>query len=152
LPFYPVKKIKRLFSFEILLLLPVFIFVVMMSIEIFRFFIFYFLIEFSVGSLIDHSQDRIISDQAYAAKDIREEIVKNSFGIIRAKDLEIEIQSLYDLNSEIQGSDDYYSIPVINCNIIFTEEFITPLPILFGLGRSFQHEYRHIFGEVLGGI
>jgi hypothetical protein len=41
-------------------------------------------------------------------------------------------------------------IPVLNFTVFLKEEFMTPLPSMFGLGDSFQHEYRYILGDLIG--
>ena len=100
-----------------------------------------------------YNQDFISIGEEAIKKEVSDRVVENSYGLIYSNNIRVDLQSFSDLNdfssvdTEI-GS--YRSLPILNFSVLLNDNFITPLPGFFGLGNSFQHEYRQVLGDLIG--
>ena len=147
------KDNQALVSVEFALLFPVIIFSSMMLIELIRIAV---VIVF-VGRTLDNVVQALPSEKAFLS--LKEEdksqwlshdIVKQSYGMVSIENIDVTFQtfsiSSYSKNIKL---DDSHSTSMLNISLLLNENFITPLPYFFGLGNSFQHEYRQVVGDLI---
>ncbi len=154
-PFFLRSK-SAVVSIEVALIFPVILFILMMFFELARIALIITLVDVSIErSVQSFREDSLFNtlSEAEIKKVTSDNIIEGSFNIIHPDNIQIELQRFSNLNefSGVKESENtYYSLPILNFSVYLNETFITPLPSFFGLGDSFQHEYRHVLGDLLG--
>ncbi|KZN12255.1 TadE/TadG family type IV pilus assembly protein [Marinomonas sp. TW1] len=151
-----IKSRNAVVSIEVALIFPVILFILMMFFELARIALVITLVDVSIEKSVqnfraDASFNTLSEDEIKQI--VSDDIIKNSYGVILPDNIYIELQQFSNLNefAELRASDNnYYSLPILNFSVYLNEEFITPLPNFFGLGDSFQHEYRYVLGDLVG--
>ncbi|MBJ7536138.1 pilus assembly protein [Marinomonas transparens] len=150
------KKKNAVVSIEVALSFPVLLFIIMMFFELARIALIVTVVDFS----LEKSMQEFRSDMQYYAKGngqmtrlLTERVIANSFDMLSSEKLDVDLQSFDNLDAfsgEKNDSERYYKHPILSFNVLLKEDFITPLPSIFGLGESFQHEYKYILGDLIG--
>lgn len=85
---------------------------------------------------------------------IEERLVDYSYGLLNKDNFVVEIFTFDTLrqfggaeaDKEIDDQDQ--SPPVLSVTVDLTQPFMTPLPMLFGIGDAFQYQYRQLLGNL----
>ncbi|WP_122665075.1 TadE/TadG family type IV pilus assembly protein [Pseudomonas viridiflava] len=142
---------------ETALILPVLLFGVMMLFELAR-----IALMIGVGSL---SLERAVQDfrtdtryysQADLQSDIAQRMIDSSYGFLTEENFTVDVLAFDNLRQfggakpdpEEEDSTDN-SPPILSISVDMSQEFMTPLPALFGLGNAFQYQYRHLLGNLI---
>jgi len=149
------KKKYQFFSIEMVFILPVIIFISMMFFELIRIFL---VITIVGNSLKETIQEFNYNEKIHTMPDeilehlVGDGIIIKSHSIVSLENIFVDIQNFSELNIIYNGKikDDRYLMPIINVSVLLDDKFITPLPAFFGLGYSFQYEYREMLGGVIG--
>ncbi|WCN11208.1 TadE/TadG family type IV pilus assembly protein [Marinomonas mediterranea] len=143
-------------SIEVALIFPVILFILMMFFELARIALVISLVDVSIEQSVQSFREDALFN-TLTEEEIKtttsENIIAHSFNMIHEDSIQIELQRFSNLNefADVKESENtYYSLPILNFSVYLNENFITPLPQFFGLGDSFQHEYRHVLGDLLG--
>jgi hypothetical protein len=141
---------------ETALILPVLLFGVMMFFELGR-----IALMIGVGSL---SLERAVQDfrtetryytQADLQGDIAQRMIDSSYGFLTEENFTVDVLAFDNLRQfggtkpdpeEEEGDN---SPPILSISVDMSQEFMTPLPALFGLGNAFQYQYRHLLGNLI---
>lgn len=147
------KETQAFVSVEFALLFPVILFSLMMFVELMRIT----LVIVFVGHTLENIVETLPTDNVFFVlseeekKDwLSDEVVKKTYGIASIDNINMTLQT-FSISRDFTGLnlDDYHSIPMLNISLLLNEKFITPLPCFFGLGDSFQHEYRQFVGDLI---
>lgn len=140
---------------ETALILPVLLFGVMMLFELAR-----IALMIGVGSL---SLERAVQDfrsntSYYTGTDLQSEIaqrmIDSSYGFLTEENFTVDVLAFDNLRqfggAKADPEEDAVdnSPPILSISVDMSQEFITPLPALFGLGNAFQYQYRHLLGNL----
>lgn len=150
------KKDRAVVSIEVALILPVILFITMMFFELARIALIISIVGVSLERTTQefrYNQDFIAIGEEGIKQTVSDRVVENSYGLIYSSNIKVDLQSFSDLNdfaSVDMEIGSYRSLPILNFSVLLNDKFITPLPSFFGLGDSFQHEYRQVLGDLVG--
>lgn len=151
-----IKRKNAVVSIEVALSFPVLLFIIMMFFELARIALIVSITSFSLEKAMQNFRSDIgfysIGEERIK-ESVTENIVLYSFDFLGDENIEVELQAFSNLNEfagEQEEDKDSKKIPILNFTIFLKERFMTPLPSMFGLGDSFQHEYRYILGDLIG--
>lgn len=144
-------------AIETALILPVLLFGVMMLFELAR-----IALMIAVGSLsLEHAVQDFRSNPTYynqgagqLQSDIETRMVDSSYGFLTEENFTVDVLAFDTLRQFGGGAPDEAfdeldkSPPILSITVDLTQQFITPLPALFGLGDAFQYQYRHLLGNL----
>ena len=163
------RKQKGIVSVEAALIFPVLLFILVMFFELARIA----LVIIAVNTSLERSVQQLrFEDNFYALKQnqlnqlITDKIVNQSYGLVNEENVSLEVHTFSNLgefsgsstksgdDSRDSGSDseetpDYTNSPVLNLTLTLQQTFITPLPSLFNLGTSYQHEFQQVLGDLV---
>ncbi|MFK3774536.1 TadE/TadG family type IV pilus assembly protein [Pseudomonas sp. NPDC089406] len=142
---------------ETALILPVLLFGVMMLFELARISLM-----IGIGNLgLERALQDFRGDKAFyrqtpeALQDaIEERLVDYSYGLLNKDNFVVEIFTFDTLRqfggaeADKQIDDQDQSPPVLSVTVDLTQPFMTPLPMLFGIGDAFQYQYRQLLGNL----
>ncbi|WP_219701619.1 TadE/TadG family type IV pilus assembly protein [Marinomonas lutimaris] len=151
-----IRKEKAVVSIEVALIFPVILFIAMMFFELARIALIISVVGVSLERTTQefrYNKDFISIGEEGIKQTVSDKVVENSYGLIYENNIKVDLQSFSDLNDfasvDIE-SGSYRSLPILNFSVLLNDNFITPLPGFFGLGNSFQHEYRQVLGDLVG--
>ncbi|TBV09176.1 TadE/TadG family type IV pilus assembly protein [Stutzerimonas kirkiae] len=150
-------------AIETALILPVLLFGVMMLFELAR-----IALMIGIGSLaLEHALQNFRHDSNFYRKnaeelqqDIEKRMIDFSYDFLSEENLEIEVLPFDNLYQFGKGTNDPgdeeeslaaqndRSPPILSVTVDLSQQFMTPLPALFGLGEAFQYQYRHLLGDL----
>ncbi|WP_437883774.1 TadE/TadG family type IV pilus assembly protein [Pseudomonas sp. LRF_L74] len=143
---------------ETALILPVLLFGIMMLFELAR-----IALMIGIGNLAleralqDFRQDRSFYAQGTAELQtaIEDRLVESSYGFLNDENFVVDVLAFDNLRQFGGGTADEdedakdHSPPILSVTVDLTQQFMTPLPALFGLGDGFQYQYRHLLGNLI---
>ncbi|MCI8211810.1 hypothetical protein AUC61_19950 [Pseudomonas sp. S25] len=141
---------------ETALILPVLLFGIMMLFELAR-----IALMIGVGSLsLERAVQDFRTDTRYYAQadlqgDITRRMIDSSYGFLTEENFTVDVLAFDNLRQfggakpdpEEDSVDN--SPPILSISVDMSQEFMTPLPALFGLGNAFQYQYRHLLGNLI---
>lgn len=159
------RKQRGIVSVEAALIFPVLLFILVMFFELARIA----LVIIAVNTSLERSVQQLrFEDNFYALKQnqlnqlITDKIVNQSYGLVNEENISLEVHTFSNLgefsgSSTKSGDDsrdsdetpDYTNSPVLNLTLTLHQTFITPLPSLFNLGTSYQHEFQQVLGDLV---
>ena len=159
------RKQRGIVSVEAALIFPVLLFILVMFFELARIA----LVIIAVNTSLERAVQQLrFEDNFYALKQnqlnqlITDKIVNQSYGLVNEENVSLEVHTFSNLGefsgSSTQSSDsssdseetpDYTNSPVLNLTLTLQQTFITPLPSLFNLGTSYQHEFQQVLGDLV---
>lgn len=142
---------------ETALILPVLLFGVMMLFELARISLM-----IGVGNLAleralqDFRQDRAFYTQTpeVLQEAIEQRLIESSYGFLNEDNFEVDVLAFDNLRLFAGGEADEEqdavdrAPPVLSVTVDLAQQFMTPLPALFGLGDAFQYQYRQLLGSL----
>lgn len=148
---------------ETAFILPVLLFAVMILFELAR-----IAMVVGIGSLaLEHAVQDFRREPGFYYKspealkvDIETRLLQNAYGFLNEDNLEVDVlpfDNLHLFGQNRSGPTDkeqeeqvqrFKSPPILSITVDLTQSFMTPLPGLFGLGNSFQYQYRHLLGNL----
>ncbi|CAM3758532.1 hypothetical protein VA7868_03168 [Vibrio aerogenes CECT 7868] len=154
-------------SVETALIFPVLLFILTMFFELARIMLVITIINFSLERAVQNfrqDDDFYALNESRIAAVIKQRVIESSFNFVSAENIDLELHSFADLGELSAGrgqkDDDssqtdneqihsYTTAPVLNMHLILKQNFITPLPELFDLGTSYQHEFQQTLGDLV---
>lgn len=152
---------------ETALIFPVLLFGLMMLFELARIALL-----IGVGSLaLEHALQDFRHDNyfyergdAELRQSVADRMIHHGYGFIDSDDINVDIMT-FDSLRQFGGSEeesdededddgegykrDASTPPIITVTVDLHENFMTPLPALFGLGDTFQYQYRQLLGSLI---
>ena len=157
------KNQQGIVSIEVALIFPVLLFILIMFFELARIALVISVVNLSIERAM---QDFRTEDNFYTLSEtelessIRERIIAQSFALVSDAELSIELRAFENLGdfigeNEADETDDaseqqhFTDTPILDLNVVLTQDFMTPLPALFSLGHSYQHECQQLLGDLM---
>jgi hypothetical protein len=153
-------------SVETALIFPVLLFILVMFFELARIALVIGVVNVSLERAVQNFRQD--NNYLYALNDsrlsevIKARVIDYSFDLVSDDNIELEVHSFSDLgaftdehngktsySSEDKETGNYTSAPILNLSLTLRQNFITPLPELFDLGSSYQHEFQQILGDLV---
>lgn len=155
------RKQNGIVSIEAALIFPVLLFILVMFFELARIA----LVITAVNTSLERAVQQLrLEDNFYVLSQnqlnqlIADRVVSQSYGLIDEDNVRLELHTFSNLGafsgSLPEGNDnetqpDYTNAPVLNLTLTLQQDFITPLPALFDLGSSYQHDFKQILGDLM---
>ena len=160
------RKQQGIVSLEAALIFPVLLFILVMFFELARIALVITIVNTSLERAVQNlrSEDDFYSlGEAQLNSLIVERVASYSYDLVDKTNLELELNTFATLGdfsgtTDSSGSRDanddddtptYANAPILNITLTLNQDFITPLPQLFDLGSSYQHEFQQILGDLV---
>ncbi|MCE0495907.1 TadE/TadG family type IV pilus assembly protein [Vibrio salinus] len=152
-------------SVETALIFPVLLFILVMFFELARIALIIGVVNLSLERAVQNfrQDDHFYSlGESELSNIVKERIIRYSFDLVSKDNLDLKLNAFSDLgdfsgnqsseSDSDSGNDEetsYAYAPILSLNLTLRQDFITPLPELFDLGASYQHEFQQILGDIV---
>ncbi len=156
------RRDQGIVSIEVALIFPVLLFILVMFFELARIALVITVVNISLeraGQNFRQMEDYYALGESRISTIIQQRVVDYSLGLVSAANVKLNMHSFASLGefsgsaSSSDSSDDdaesYTNAPVFNLTLTVQQNFMTPLPALFGLGHSYQHEFSQVLGDLV---
>lgn len=157
-----IRRSDGVTAIEMAYLLPVMLVAVLMFCEIARMGAIVVVANYALDqAVLQYRPDNSAPDEETMASDIKAELAEDSLGYLTQADLAVQVSAYATLTAMGGGTDDEDDDedesetssaehpPAYGITLTVTKPYLTPLPELLTLGRSFRYERVQILGTLI---
>ncbi len=156
-------KQQGIVSIETALIFPVLLFILVMFFELARIALVMTVVHTSLERAVQNlrQQDNFYAmGQSALSSLISQRVVDYSYDFISSDNVSVDMHVFSNLgvfsgtvstgsDSDDEDTPEYSESPILNLTLTLKQDFITPLPELFDLGSSYQHDFQQVLGDLV---